>query len=63
MKSLLDPNHDYLKTEENVKRFLHGLSDKELQKYYEAIEFTSFPLLLEQEYANRFYHKKRTKKK
>ena len=59
MDNLLDPNHDYLKTEENVRKFLSKLSDKELKKYYEAIEFTSFPLLLEQEYAHRFYKRKK----
>lgn len=62
MEHLLDPNHDYLKTEENVRKFLSKLSDKELQKYYEAIEFTSFPILLEQEYTNRFHPKKINKK-
>lgn len=54
MEELLDPNHDYLKTEENVRKFLAKLPDKELKKYYEAIEFTSFPLLLEHEYSKRF---------
>ncbi|MDX1596656.1 MAG: hypothetical protein R3327_06925 [Nitrosopumilaceae archaeon] len=61
MDSLLDPHHDYLKTEENVRKFLSKLSDNELKKYYEAIEFTSFPILLEQEYANRFYKKNKKK--
>lgn len=54
MKKLLDPNHDYHKTEENVKKYLHSLSDSQLKLYFEAIEFTPFPLMLIREYAKRF---------
>lgn len=54
MKDLLDPNHDYLKTEKNVKRYLQSLSDAEIKSYYEMIEFTTFPALLVQEYSKRF---------
>lgn len=59
MKNLLDPNHDYLKTEENVKKYLQRLSDAQIKSYYEMIEFTTFPVLLAQEYSKRF---KNTKK-
>lgn len=58
MKKLLDPNHNYLKTEENVRKYLHSLTDSQIQSYYEAIEFTSFPILLAQEYSERFKKKK-----
>ena len=54
MKKLLDPNHDYSKTEENVRKYLHSLTDSQIQSYFEAIEFTSFPTLLAREYAMRF---------
>lgn len=60
MKSLLDPNGDYSKSEENVRKFLRDLPDKELKAFYENIELTSFPLLLAKEYHNRF--SKRSKK-
>ncbi|AJM92295.1 MULTISPECIES: hypothetical protein [Nitrosopumilus] len=54
MRKLLDPHHDYLKTEENVKKYLNSLSDSQLKLYFEAIEFTPFPLMLIQEYSKRF---------
>jgi hypothetical protein len=57
MKRMLDHNHNYLKTEENVRRYLHSLSDSQIQSYYDAIEFTSFPILLVKEYSKRFNKK------
>lgn len=54
MKSLLDPGNDYSKTEKNVSKYLQSLSDSQIKSYYEAIEFTSFPILLYQEYSRRF---------
>lgn len=57
MKSLLDPGNDYLKTEKNVSKYLQSLSDSQIKSYYEAIEFTSFPILLSQEYSRRFQKK------
>jgi len=63
VKSLLDPGHDYLKTEKNVSKYLHSLSDSQIKSYYEAIEFTSFPILLSQEYSRRFKKKFYSNKK
>ena len=54
MRKLLDPHHNYLKTEENVKKYLCSLSDSQLKLYFEAIEFTPFPLMLVHEYTKRF---------
>ena len=58
MKKLLDSHDNYLKTEKNVKKYLQELSDSQLKLYFEAIEFTPFPILLAQEYTKRFKNKK-----
>lgn len=63
MKNLLDPRHDYLKTEDNVRKYLQSLSDTQIKSYYEAIEYTSFPTLLTHEYSIRFKKKKSKTKK
>ena len=63
MKKLLDPEHNYLKTEANVRKYLQSLSDSQIQSYYEAIEFTSFPILLAHEYSMRFKNKNKSKKR
>lgn len=57
MKSLLDPGDDYLKTEENVRKYLKSLSNSQIKSFYEAIEYTSFPILLAHEYSFRFKKK------
>ena len=62
MRKLLDSSDDYLKTEHNVREYIHSLSDSQLKYYYEAIEFTSFSIVLAHEYAKRFGKKiKKTK--
>ena len=63
MRKLLDPNHDYLQTEENVKKYLNKLSDSQLKLYFEAIEFTPFPLILIQEYSKRFTKNRQNNRK
>lgn len=57
MKKLLDPSHNYLKTEENIRKYLQRLPDSQIEAFYEAIEFTTFPILLTQEYSRRFKNK------
>ena len=59
MRKLLDPGHDYLRTEKNVQKYLRALSDSQIKSYYEAIEFTPFPTLLAKEYYRRFSTKTR----
>lgn len=55
MKKLLD--HNYLKTEENVRKYLSSLSDSQIESYYDAIEFTPFPILLAKEHSKRLSKK------
>ncbi|MCA9812478.1 MAG: hypothetical protein KC483_06420 [Nitrosarchaeum sp.] len=57
MRSLLDPDNNYLKTEKNVQKYLRSLSDSQIKSYYEAIEFTPFPSMLAKEYSHRFKQK------
>ena len=54
VKNLIEPKGNYLKTENNIKKYLHSLSDKQLKNLYENIELTAFPILLAHEYKNRF---------
>ena len=54
MKNLVDPKGDYLKTEENIKKYLKSLGDSHLKNLYQNIELTTFPILLAQEYKSRF---------
>lgn len=63
MKNLLDPNNDYLKTEKNVRKYLKSLPNSQIKLFYEAIEYTSFPVLLAHEYTSRFKKKKSKPKK
>lgn len=61
MKRLLDPSNNYLKTEKNIRKYLKKLSDSQIELFYEAIEYTPFPILVTQEYSRRFKSKnKRT---
>ncbi len=54
VKNLIDPEGDRIKTEINIKKYLHSLGDKQLKNLYDNIEHTTFPILLVQEYKNRF---------
>lgn len=50
----LDFENNYLTNEKNVKIFLKSLSDEKIKNFYEAIEYTPFPVLLTKEYKRRF---------
>ena len=57
MKNLVDPKGNHLKTEENIKKYLKSLNDRQLKNLYENIELTHFPILLAHEYRQRFRRK------
>ncbi|MFB5610927.1 MAG: hypothetical protein ACE5R3_02080 [Nitrosopumilaceae archaeon] len=60
----LELGNDFLGNERNVKEFLKSLSDAKIKKFYEAIEYTPFPVLLNKEYKKRFVkNKSKTRKK
>ena len=61
MRNLLDPYDDYLKTEKNVRKYLKSLSNSQVKLFYEAIEYTPFPVLLAREYSSRFMKKSKSK--
>lgn len=50
----LQMGSDFLGNERNVKKFLKSLPDAQIKNYYEAIEYTPFPILLAKEYKKRF---------
>lgn len=54
---------DFLGNERNVKKFLKSLPDTQIKNYYEAIEYTPFPILLAKEYKKRFVKNKSKNKK
>ena len=50
----LEIGRDFLGNEKNVKEFLRSLSDAKIKNFYEAMEYTPFPILLAKEYKKRF---------
>lgn len=58
MQSLLDPRGNYIKSENNVKKYLKSMTDVDIKGLYENIELTPFPILLAKEYHSRFSKKK-----
>lgn len=61
MKKLLDSRYNYLKTQENVQKYLKSLPDSQIKFYYETVEFTPFLTMLCQEYSLRFHRNHRNK--
>lgn len=62
MQSLLDPQGSYIKSENNVKKYLKSISDADIKGFYENVELTPFPILLAKEYHKRFSKKKLSSK-
>ena len=59
----LELDSDFLGNEKNVKKFLNSLSDAKIKNFYEAIEYTPFPILLTKEYKKRFTKNKSKNRK
>ena len=59
----LELDSDFLGNEKNVKKFLKSLPDAKIKNFYDAMEYTPFPILLAKEYKKRFTKNKLKHKK